>query len=109
MNPIVSFVKSRPVLTFFVLAYAISWSASVGYALGVFQIPILAFGPFLAAIIVTALADGRQGVKVLLLKLVQWRVGLVWYAVALLLPAAITLAAVGANILLGAPAPSSAQ
>jgi uncharacterized protein len=109
MNPIVSFVKSRPLLAFFVLAYAISWSASVGYALGVFPLPILAFGPFLSAIIVTALADGRRGVKTLLLRPVQWRVGLMWYAVALLLPAVITATAFGANLLLGAPNPSGTQ
>jgi membrane protease YdiL (CAAX protease family) len=38
----------------------------------------------------------------------QWRVGLRWYAMALLLPLAVTVAAVAANVGLGAPAPSAA-
>jgi membrane protease YdiL (CAAX protease family) len=109
VNRIVPFVKGRPLLTFFVLAFAISWSASIAYILGVFPSPILACGPFLAAIIVAALVDGRPGVKALLLRLVQWRVGLVWYLVALLLPITVNLAAVGLNIFLGAPTPSVAQ
>jgi membrane protease YdiL (CAAX protease family) len=39
----------------------------------------------------------------------RWRVGLKWYAAALLVPAAIGLATVYLNVLLGAPAPSAAQ
>jgi hypothetical protein len=41
--------------------------------------------------------------------MVRWRVGLRWYAVALLLPVAITLAAAAFNVLLGAQAPSAAE
>jgi membrane protease YdiL (CAAX protease family) len=45
----------------------------------------------------------------LLRRMVRWRVGLKWYAVALLLPVAITLAAAVFNVLLGARAPSSVE
>jgi hypothetical protein len=40
---------------------------------------------------------------------VRWRVGLRWYAVALLLPVAIALTAAVFNVLLGAQAPSSVE
>jgi membrane protease YdiL (CAAX protease family) len=39
--------------------------------------------------------------------MVQWRAGLQWYAMALLLPVAVTVAAVYANVWLGAPLPSA--
>jgi membrane protease YdiL (CAAX protease family) len=40
--------------------------------------------PTVAALIVTALTSGRAGVRALLRKLLIWRVGLRWYAVAIL-------------------------
>jgi membrane protease YdiL (CAAX protease family) len=45
----------------------------------------------------------------LLRRMVRWRVAPGWYAVALLLPVAITVVATGLNVLLGAQAPSSAK
>ena len=67
--------------------------------------PVFPYGPFLAAVIVLALTTGKTGVIGLLRRIVLWRVGLRWYAVALFLPVA--LAAVCLNVLvLGAPAPS---
>jgi CAAX protease family protein len=45
----------------------------------------------------------------LLRRMVRWRVAPVWYAVALLVPVAITLAATVFNVLLGAQSPSSAE
>ena len=44
--------------------------------------------PFLAALAVLGLTEGRAGVVGLLRRMVRWRVGVGWYAVALLLPAA---------------------
>jgi uncharacterized protein len=52
---------------------------------------------------------GKTGVVTLLRRMVQWRVGLGWYAVALRLPLAITLTPAGLNLLLGAQAPSSIE
>ena len=48
----------------------------------------------------TAIISGWSGVKALLLRLVQWRVGLRWYAVALLLPVILWGAAVSLSVLL---------
>jgi uncharacterized membrane protein AbrB (regulator of aidB expression) len=81
VNTITSVVKRHPLVTFFVLAFGLSWLAAIPYALGLFPVPILTFGPSLAAVIVAALAGGRAGLRELLSRCVRWRVGLGWYPV----------------------------
>jgi membrane protease YdiL (CAAX protease family) len=102
----ISAIKRHPLIAFFVLAYALTWWASIIYAVYPNPFPVFPYGPFLAAVIVLALTTGKTGVKDLLRRIVLWRVGLRWYAVALLLPVALALAAVYLNVLLGASAPS---
>jgi len=65
--------------------------------------------PFLAAFIVLALTEGKSGMVGLVRRMVRWRVGLRWYAVALLLPVGVTLTAAALNgFVLGAQPSSSA-
>jgi membrane protease YdiL (CAAX protease family) len=109
MSRITALVKRHRLVTFFVLAYALSWWAWPLYALGVFPNPVASFGPFLAAIVVLALTEGKAGLVGLFRRMVRWRVAPGWYAVALLLPAVLTAVATMLNVMLGAPAPSSAQ
>jgi uncharacterized protein len=104
-----SLVKRQPLISFFVLAYALSWWPWVLYALDLSPQPIVGFGPFLAAIVVLLITSGKSGIVGLLRRMVRWRVGLRWYAVALLLPVGISLAAAAFNVLLGAQAPSSVE
>ena len=104
-----SLIRRYPLITFFVLAYVLSWWPWILYALDLLPLPIVGFGPFLAAIVVLAITRGKTGVVGLLRRMVRWRVGLRWYAVALLLPVAISLAAAVFNVLLGAQAPSSVE
>jgi membrane protease YdiL (CAAX protease family) len=104
-----SLVRRYPLITFFVLACAFSWWPSILYALDLSPQPIVGFGPFLAAIVVLAITRGKTGIVGLLHRMVRWRVAPVWYAVALLLPVVITVAATVLNVLLGAQAPSSAE
>jgi uncharacterized protein len=106
---LVSFIRRYPLITFFVLAYVLSWWPWILYALDLLPQPIVGFGPFLAAIVVLAITRGKTGVVGLLRRMVRWRVGLRWYAVALLLPVAISLAAAVFNVLLGAQAPSPVE
>jgi membrane protease YdiL (CAAX protease family) len=101
-------MKRHPLIWFFVLAYALSWWAWVLYALGAFPNPVASFGPFLAALLVLGLTEGRSGVVGLLRRMVRWRVGVGWYAVALLLPAAIAGLATLLNVSFGAAAPGAA-
>jgi len=58
---------------------------------------------------VLALTRGWAGVRDLLKSIVRWRVGLRWYALALLLPVAITLVALYLNALFGGTAPTAAD
>jgi CAAX protease family protein len=105
----VSMVRRYPLITFFVLACALSWWPWILYSFDLLPNPIVGFGPFLAALIVLALTEGKSGVGRLLRRMVRWRVGLRWYAVALLLPIVVTLAAAALNVfLLGAQRTSSA-
>jgi membrane protease YdiL (CAAX protease family) len=105
-----SLVRRHPLISFFVLAYALAWWIWILYAFNItFLGPIFALGPFLAAIIVTALTKGTAGLKALLSRMVRWRVGLGWYAAALLLPVAVYVVAVSLNILLGARASTAEQ
>ena len=92
-----SFVKRHPLPLFFVLAYALSWWA---LPFGVF----LPFGPLLASLIVTALVDGRKGLRALGKRLIMWRIGWRWYPIAVGLPLVVIFTAVGLNIAAGAPA-----
>ena len=105
-----SLVRRHPLITFFVLAYALAWWIWILYAFNItFLGPIFALGPFLAAIIVTALTKGTVGLKALLSRMVRWRVGLGWYAAALGLPVAVYLFAVSLNMLFGASASTVEQ
>jgi uncharacterized protein len=97
-------VKKHRLIAFFVLAYLLTWwiypVLKVSPLLGIFGL----FGPALAAIIVAAVTEGKSGVKSLLSRVVRWRVGLLWYLIALGLPTVLSLATAGLNYLLGAPA-----
>ena len=108
MSHVSALMKRHPLTTFFVLAYALSWWAWILFALGLFPNPIASFGPFLAAIVVLALTEGKSGLLGLFRRMARWRVAPGWYLVALLLPMALTAIAAALNSLLGAQ-PSAAQ
>lgn len=87
-----SFVRRRPLLSYGVLACALSWAwwvplLLVGHPVrqGVgwpTQVPGL-LGPALAAVVVTGLLDGRRGVTELMARLGRWRIGWRGWAYAL--------------------------
>jgi membrane protease YdiL (CAAX protease family) len=106
MSHLGSLIRRYPLVTFFVLAYALSWWAWPLYALDLSPSPIVP-GPFVAAFIVLAITRGKTGVVGLLRRMVRWRVGVQWYAAALLLPIVVALTAVALNILLLGAQPSS--
>jgi len=97
-----STVARHPVVTFFVLSYLIGWSM---LPWGTFA----AFAPLLSALIVVPLADGVDGLRRLGSRVIRWRVGWVWYAVAVGVPLLVHAAAIAANVAAGAPVPSWAQ
>ena len=109
MYRVSALVKRHPLATFFVLAYVLSWWPWILYEFGAFPLPIASFGPFLAAIVVLALTEGKAGLIGLFRRMVRWRVSPGWYVVALLLPAVLATAATVLNVMLGAEPPSAAE
>jgi uncharacterized protein len=98
----ISLVKRHPIITFFVLTYAIGWGL----------IPFWTFqagSPFIAALIVIPLSRGVAGLKELGLRMIRWRVRWYWYVVAIGMPLAVLGLIVGLNVALGASAPSLVQ
>ena len=93
------FIKRHPVLAYFILTFAISWSGVLLVIGGPSGIPgtpeqferllpivVLAMlaGPSVAGVLLTGLVYGRVGLREFLSRLLRWRVGARWYAVALL-------------------------
>jgi len=93
-------IKRYPLLSYFALVFAISWGAilivlwlgprgfsatpqqfqkAVPYA-----VPAMVLGPGVAGILLTGLLHGRAGLREFASRLLKWRVGARWYAVALL-------------------------
>lgn len=109
VNSLILFVKRNRLLSFIVLAYAFSWWPFLLYSAGMFPVAIASFGPFLAAIVVLLICEGREGAKTLLGRMVRWRVGIRWYLVALGLPIILSALASYLAVLMGAPAPTMEQ
>src|SRR5438045_2519719 len=87
-------IGRHQLITFFVLAFVFSWYPwIIAIVRGRTSGPN-PLGPLVAALIVTALAEGRAGLRTLLGRLVRARIGLRWYAVIFGLPVVICAAAV---------------
>jgi CAAX protease family protein len=106
MSTTAPWVRQHRLISFFVLAYLVSWTPwafdAAGISLGT---PFFPGGPLVAALVVIAVADGRRGFRELGSRLVRWRVGWVWYAVALGFPVLLVLVTGVVTWSLGAPAP----
>lgn len=107
-----SWIKRHRLVAYFVLAYVVSWAIEIPIALSVqgliaTQVPLwihyfASFGPFIAAVLVTALTEGGPAVKALLSRIVKWRVDWRYYAFAVLGPVALfALALIVARLLTG--------
>ncbi len=104
-----TWLKRYDLIVFLILAFALSWWLWPFVLSNPESTPMLPYGPIIAAFMVLALTQGRAGIRELLASMVRWRVGLQWYAVALLLPVGIILAAFYLNALLGGPTPTAAD
>jgi uncharacterized protein len=79
-------VKEHPLISYFVLAYAISWAIVaplIASAQGYTDVPVPFalhylndYGPLLAALITAGIANGTEGLRDLFGRIVKWRVGL---------------------------------
>ena len=102
-------VKAHPLITYFALAYVISWAIVlplVARAQGFIDVRIPFalhylndYGPLLAAIITARIADGADGLRDLLRRMVRWRAALGWVLLATLLPLGVFAVAAGIVVL----------
>ena len=105
MTTIRTFIRTHPLATYFVLTFAISWGGvllvvaphgipgTTEQTDRLFPYVYLAMlaGPSVAGILLTGLVQGRAGLRDLLSRLLRWRVGARWYAVAILAAPLLTL------------------
>jgi membrane protease YdiL (CAAX protease family) len=98
MSTINNFIKSHPVLTYYIFVFTISWGGMLvlvapygipgtGEQVERMMLPallVLFAGPSISGILMTGLINGRAGFRDLLSRLSKWRVDAIWYAVALL-------------------------
>lgn len=109
INTIVRPIRAYPLAFFFIFACLFGWIFYIAGALGSdISAEHNPLGPLAAAAIVAA-SLGRAGLKEWGRRLVTFRAGLGWYALAFLAPIVIIIAAVLANYTLGAPLPAPSQ
>jgi membrane protease YdiL (CAAX protease family) len=94
MSTIRTSIRSRSLLVYFILAFAISWGAILasvgfdGFPVTEDQLPVLIvamlLGPSGAALLAAWLSSGKAGIRDLFTRLLRWRVGAGWYAIAIL-------------------------
>ena len=110
-----SLVKRHPIITFFVLTYALAWiiesplvflrdTITAGDPPGLFLVILASNVPSVVAIVLTAIVLGRGALRKLLGRLLIWRVNPLWYLVVVLGPVALAGGTIALNTLLGRPA-----
>jgi membrane protease YdiL (CAAX protease family) len=107
-------IREHPLASFFVLAYAISWSLWLPLVVSrddsptgpAFLLQLLgSLVPSAVAIVLVAVLYGKAGVRTLLRRLLLWRVGAGWWAAVVLLGTPVVLCALGLSILFGGDSP----
>ncbi len=97
-------IRSHPLVTFFLLAFGLTWVVWVPRAVGASLDTVgmaWTWVPAIAALLAAALTGGRDAVRELGARLVRWRVGWQWYLVVILGPAAFSLMVAGIYVVLG--------
>ncbi len=114
-SPREGLLARHPLGSFFVLAFAFTWFfwwLAVFEARGLISpLPVPAqalgaFGPLVAAVVLTAREGGRAELRLLLRRITRWRVAPGWYGVVLLGPVALYLASMALEVVLGGRPPS---
>jgi membrane protease YdiL (CAAX protease family) len=103
MGSITALVRRDPLISFLVLAFALSWGVGAVLNGNGLLAPNASFilGVPIAALVVIGLTQGRSGFKDLGRRIVRVRVGPGWYAVVFLLPVLVILAVLALLTVLG--------
>jgi membrane protease YdiL (CAAX protease family) len=89
-----TFLKQHRLVSFFVIAFVLSWYPWVLALMRGQTSGPNPLGPLVAAIIVTAVVYGRSGLREFFGRIVRWRVEAKWYAVTFAVPVLLCLIAV---------------
>jgi len=109
MNTILRPVRNYPIVFFTILACLFGWVYFIAYAFGADTIPDgMPLGPIIATVIVAACL-GRTEFKEWGRRLITFRTGIGWYALAFVAPIVIITIAALVNYALGATPPAVAQ
>jgi membrane protease YdiL (CAAX protease family) len=97
-----TFVGRRPLISYFGVTFVISWSAAFAIVApkllhgepipkfsGILMFPAMLLGPVASGVLMTRLLDGTGGIRKLFSSIVRIRVGMGWYSILLLPPAAV--------------------
>jgi membrane protease YdiL (CAAX protease family) len=107
---IVDWTREHRLVAFFALTFVVSWWAWPLYVADLSPTPFFACGPLVAAVVVIGVTEGRRGYRAWGARLLRWRVGWVWWVVAVGTPLAVLAVAVAANVAIwGAPIPVLTQ
>jgi uncharacterized protein len=97
MLTIKTFIRQHPLLAYYALTFTVSWGGSLWVIGGLGKIPIppeeiarvflpaylaTAAGPSMVGILMTGIVGGREGLRDLFSRLIKWRAGVGWYAIA---------------------------
>lgn len=100
MKTIQTLIRKKPITCFFILSFLVSWILWIPLLYGHFELGwtswegnswtnvrtmlgiLGSLGPAISAIIVTSVLEGKNGVKVLLKRVLQWRVNILWWLIA---------------------------
>ncbi|WP_329000120.1 CPBP family glutamic-type intramembrane protease [Kribbella sp. NBC_00709] len=110
-GPLRNQIRRAPLASFLILSCLWSWWPGALQAAGV-PLPGPAnagFGPFLAAVLVLGVAQGRAGVRQLLKSMIQWRVPARAYLAGIGLPLLVSGSAILLTVLFGAARPSGSD
>jgi uncharacterized protein len=105
---ITDWVREHRAAVFFGLTFLLSWWGWPFSLLGLAPADASFFpcGPLVAAIVVVGVTEGARGYRDWGARMLRWRVGWVWWVVAIGTPLAVLAVASAANVVLwGAPAP----
>ena len=99
-----AFIQRRPIISYFCMAFTISWFGAllvvapellrgegISTLQGLLMFPVMLLGPSVAGIVMTAIVNGKSGLRDLFSRMIRWRVGARRYA-ALLIPPLLILA-----------------
>jgi membrane protease YdiL (CAAX protease family) len=99
------FMRRRPLISFFVLAFAIGWLPWPFYAAGILPgTNFLPIAPLAAALIVLSVVSGRAGLRDLGSRMIRWRVPWYCYLAAVGLPLAVIFGTAWLNVQFGGTA-----